>query len=507
MAILQPGQDLDINELRQVMTEYGKLLPNIETNLAVERLNSPEFFPKDKANGGYISEVNGSKQYNTGSHNSGMDQAINSQGIPVGGNEAVGNVQNQENMYNNYVYSDELINPVSGNTFNIDMDKLIKKFKNADTNFEDKNTLDFEAKRLAKANDIEREIAEAGVNPETDFAGGFNLNLFNGDPLKDLLATPSIPGADFNRLSFADTTSGMEGDFQDLLRSPNQNIDDLFGFTLPTVNVTSDSRTNTTQPISPQPGDFTDSGVGESRYDDKVMDPELNTKEAFNEGDVSDIIKGAVTGFDLIRGLTATPEQVDPRLADFSDARRNFQSMSSNMDQARQDVVGSSNALNQDIDNTTRSSGVRNARMLGSAAQLQEALSRVGSIELDKQNQILGQVGQFETQAAIDDANRLYRADEAYAQNKATADMAMERAIDTMSVLGDDYSKKQFAKDMFSNRLDLAALNSAQGFEVLNMLASDFGISGTTEYQNYIANPSDPAAIQALIDKFKIIVK
>jgi len=473
----QLGADIPLQLLGSTINQAFSSVADIFKTLNLDKPYT-ELKPNTQpfAKGG---EVNGFKQYNTGGHGTGNDQNVSNIGVPTSDANATGTVQNKENLYNGYVFSDILTNPDTGNKFNVDMKKLVKKFKKADTDFGDKEALNFSAARLAKINDIERSFSELGLG------GKVSLNLENKKRILELVRGNSENAETSNELG----TGGFANFFGDPTKK------------LKTFSTLADRPTgdymNPTYDFDDAAGIDAGTDVDTGAARDPLTDTGLTA------GGISDIIKGAVTGSDLITGLTATPEKVDPRLADYTPARTNFNAMSSDMDQARQDAAGVTNQFRADIDNTTRSSGVRNARLGAAYTNLQDVLGRIGSVEKDKENKILAQRGQFETVAAQDDANRLKLADTEFSQNKATADMAMERATDTFSKLGDDYSKKQFAKDMFENRKDMAAFNSAEGFMFLNTLATDFGIAGSKEHLEYLENPTDPAKRKAFFKKFE----
>lgn len=113
-------------------------------------------------NGGYTTSK--FKQYNTGGHTTGQDQLITENGVPSNNNVAAA-VQNKENAYTNknktYIYSDTLVNPETGNTFNLDSAKTVKKYNKADKDPEQKNALDFTMNRLSKMNDVMRMSKES----------------------------------------------------------------------------------------------------------------------------------------------------------------------------------------------------------------------------------------------------------------------------------------------------------------------------------------------------------
>ena len=114
------------------------------------------------ASGGYTTSK--FKQYRTGGHMTGNDQLISENGVPSN-NNAVASVQNNENAYTNnkqtYIYSDVLVNPETGNPFNVDSAKAVKKYKYADTDPEQRRALDFTMNRLSMLNDTMRNMKDS----------------------------------------------------------------------------------------------------------------------------------------------------------------------------------------------------------------------------------------------------------------------------------------------------------------------------------------------------------
>jgi hypothetical protein len=114
------------------------------------------------ASGGYTTSK--FKQYRTGGHMTGNDQLISENGVPSN-NNAVASVQNNENAYTNnkqtYIYSDVLVNPETGNPFNVDSAKAVKKYKYADTDPEQRRALDFTMNRLSILNDTMRNMKDS----------------------------------------------------------------------------------------------------------------------------------------------------------------------------------------------------------------------------------------------------------------------------------------------------------------------------------------------------------
>lgn len=152
------------------------------------------YIKKKKEYGGNVEDF---KQYDTGSHMTGDDQMVDATGTPNNINP-VASVQNNENSYQGYVYSDKLINPRTGNKFSEDMTKLVMKNKRADLDEPTKNRLDFEAARLAKLNEGSRELVESVDKFQMQMGGplpmalNVALRLFNKNRKTEPLASPEL---------------------------------------------------------------------------------------------------------------------------------------------------------------------------------------------------------------------------------------------------------------------------------------------------------------------------
>lgn len=166
MASLIPGYGAIISPLISVADQYRdteiakKEAQQTALNSRPTQMNT-DIYGK-MASGGYTTSK--FKQYRTGGHMTGNDQLISENGVPSN-NNAVAAVQNNENAYTNnkqtYIYSDVLVNPETGNTFNVDSAKAVKKYKYADTDPEQKRALDFTMNRLSMLNDTMRNMKDS----------------------------------------------------------------------------------------------------------------------------------------------------------------------------------------------------------------------------------------------------------------------------------------------------------------------------------------------------------
>jgi len=187
MASLIPGYGAVISPLISIADQYrdktiaDKKAKQDMLNSRPVQMNTDIY--GQMASGGYTTSK--FKQYRTGGHASGNDQLISENGVPSN-NNAVASVQNNENAYTNnkqtYIYSDVLVNPETGNTFNVDSAKAVKKYKYADTDPEQKRALDFTMNRLSMLNDTMRNMKDS---VQKAFGGP-------PDPGKSLIPTAKI---------------------------------------------------------------------------------------------------------------------------------------------------------------------------------------------------------------------------------------------------------------------------------------------------------------------------
>lgn len=194
MASLIPGYGAVISPLISIADQYrdktiaDKKAKQDMLNSRPVQMNTDIY--GQMASGGYTTSK--FKQYRTGGHASGNDQLISENGVPSN-NNAVASVQNNENAYTNnkqtYIYSDVLVNPETGNTFNVDSAKAVKKYKYADTDPEQKRALDFTMNRLSMLNDTMRNMKDSVQKA--------NGGLTSEDRGSDKKPYPSVASNDF----------------------------------------------------------------------------------------------------------------------------------------------------------------------------------------------------------------------------------------------------------------------------------------------------------------------
>lgn len=399
--------------------------------------------------GGFISKD--FKQYNTGSHDSGNDLGVDVNGNPSN-NADGGFVQNQENAYKfdngTYIMSDTLTNPVTGNKFNVDAAKINKKYKDSYYIGEDKNALDFEMKNLANLNDSVRP-----VQSEKHFTGGpavdprfkYNVNT-ETTPLETF--DDNLP-YNLNMLSkniptFSMIPQDLPTDNTNIIN--NQEI--VGGRSVESLPASSSNPT-------------TDTNLG-----------------SFNYNGAAIALKGLALGKSIVDALTPA-EKESPILPNYAKSDKQFYNANIDYTQARQDSVAASNlALNV---NRASSSGFQSyqGRQAINFANLADQFSRIGEQETNQRSQLALTRGQYETNKAVDKANRLYQNRIDNQMNQANADLADQKLFSELSQIGTTFNDYQYYKDMLKNNTELSKMKIQEASAILGSKYENFGFDKT----------------------------
>jgi len=363
------------------------------------------------------------------------------------------------------------------------MAEQAKKLYSDDTDPTELNALRFVHDRLAKANDQKKAAKEAAQQQSAQIneqIGGALEAKYGGSLKKFMAGGATNSPLDLNALH------NIQGLANNFVAGPPSSA------AQPKVSdsTLTPSEVDTTLPQIQAP----------------IYTPD-NQKNPITHGQASDIIKGTITGADLLKGALATPDHVNPRLTDYSQADRHFQALSSDSTQQRQDAIAASNAANSAIENSTRSLPAQHALKSNNYANLGDALNRVENHERDVRNQINSQLGQYESTKAQDEARKLFQADQLFAQNEGAVDAQRERALDTLNNYGKDLSNKQFAADMLANKIDIAQLKTAEGFALLEHFAEDFELTGKEAWLKYQQNPTEANKKAVIEEANKVIGK
>jgi len=463
---LQPPVDtnLQVQQMR-ANNQYNPItgLGKFDANGGTGKVHSKDRF-REKANGGFIND--GFKQYHSSSHASGNDTSIDQFGNPV--TNGVAEIQNKENMYNGFIYSDTLTNPETGNKFNKDAMKINKKYPNARLDQIAKNTLDLEMTRLQKINQdkidkVSTEKAYGGyirptaTNPylPQGIADGDPMEAFNqADQLLQLPQVPTIPNGDPNA-AFAQGQELISPLYTNLnpLPTPLQ-LRSTPNLTLPTfgntTNTVDTSNTNNTQ---------------------GTVSKGLGVLDAVGLG-----FKGAALAGSIFDALNPA-EKENPILPDYQKADQYMKSANIDYSQAKQDALGVSNQQSNAIRSMSGNAGQYMSRQSGRLAQLQDAVSRISEQQSNAQSQLNVNKGQYEANKSVDNANRLTQNRINNQQNTATSRLFDRTLASDFSQIGTQFGEEARAQDAIANNRDLTNFTNSQIISALNSKYGNFQVS------------------------------
>lgn len=425
----------------------------LEFENRAQPLKTPENIYGNFANGGHV--VNGFKQYNTGSHNTGQDQGIDQNGVP-NNNAQGGYIQNQENAYSQneqtYVMSDTLVNPETGNLFNQDAAKLNKKYNKADMIPEEKNAIDFGMARLSKLNDTMRNLKEQVLKA---CGGPTKKAMPFGGPIAPALLTPIVGN-----------NIGTYSNILDIAPIINNNrlIDLQNNAVLPNVTTTPDEY------------------PGVSKTVQEFIKPQ---KSPFNANTVALGLKGLGLAKSFSDALT-DPEKESVIAPDYSKADKQIYSANIDYTQARQDALAAAN-LASNV-NRSSSSGFQSfqGRQAMNFANLADQLGNIGMQENNQRSQLALQRGQYETNKALDTANRKYQNRIDNQMNKANADLADQKLFSELTQIGTTFNEYQYYKDALKNNKELAETKIKESASILGAKYENFGFD--KDFMDKIAN-------------------
>lgn len=414
------------------------------------------------------------KQYDTGSHDSGNDQMINKQGIPV--NNGVATIQNKENSYTQkgqtYIYSDTLVNPETGNLINIDAAKLNKKFNKAGKLSEEKNALDFTMNRLSKINDGMRNVKETvdktwGGKTEED-----------GNP-----TDPNVIPASSNLQFYAD-------------------LPGLYSPTLPTLPLPDSVQRNTV--IERMPSTITPPKVTAPSLKAKTSNNNLSSPNDVNYNIPAGVLKGIALGKSVIDALTPA-EKENTILPDYRKSDAEMYATNIDYTQAKQDAIGASNLASNMNRSASRGVGQFQVRQMNNFANLSDQLGRIDMQENLQRNQLHTQRAGYEQGKAIDTANRNTQNRINNQQNQANADYADEKLFSEIADVGTQFNKYEYYKDMVKNKKEIAQATINEGLTLIGSKYSNFGF--TSDFMDKIktgkASIDELVTFMSTVDKVK----
>jgi len=427
--------------------------------------------------GGYVNK--NFIQYNTGSHDSGNDLPIDSNGN-ASGKATGGYVQNKENAYkfgdNSYVMSDTLINPETGNLFNIDAAKLNSKYKNADKLPEEQNAMDFGMKRLSVINDSMRNIKEqvlkacGGSTKKTMEGGGDpvrnrpwvdaygNVNQPDNQQIEPLapinaevpLATDPFAGTQVNSENYLN--ANPIPDNTNILGNSEINL----GTNLTPMEYRS--------PTTDNPGLLESASTSTTKTE----------PGGFNYNWLAAGLKGVALGKSIADALTPA-EKERPILPNYGKADREMYSANADYTQARQDALAATN-LSSNMNRSSASNfGAFQGRQSMNFANLSRQLGNISMQENNQRSQQAVQRGQYEATKSVDKANRLYQNRVDNQMNQANADYADQKVFSELSQIGTTFNEYQYYKDALKNNKELTEMKIKESAAILGAKYENFG--------------------------------
>jgi hypothetical protein len=481
--------------------------------------------------GGFINQD--FKQFDTGSHDSGNDMNVDQNGNVS--NNPVAAVQNKENTYrvgtNNYVMSDTLVNPMTGNTFNVDAAKVNKQHTKADFLPEEKNSLNFKMKSLSMLNDAMRNTSEnfqKANGGSIPFTSGTNNYAALAYPMVTGNAFPNysqrfpmgvdgksiMPPATFNNQQSTNTPhNGMvpTGDTNPLdpqVVERNDLPQDPTTFGTSINNLKSNPNQSFVNPAQTNPLDITASR-NMPAFDEYSVQPKTGNNTNYNNVAIG--LKGAALLKSTFDALSPA-EKEDPILPNYSKSDDYFQKANIDYTQAKQDATGASN-IGRNV-NRSSSSGFAQfqGREANRSANLGDALSRISESQNNQQSQLNVNKAQYEQGKAVDTANRLSQNRINNQQNRATAKLAGEKLFSELSGIGTEFNKYQNHLDEIKNNKEIANYYIKEGTMLLNTQLDNFKLdpefvtklkSGASIDELINFHPADFQKLTVAVDKNK----
>lgn len=450
--------------------------------------------------GGVIN--NGFKQYNTGSHSSGNDLSVDHNGNPNSINPSA-TVQNKENMFKiegkPYVMSDTLLNPETGNMFNVDAAKLNRKYPNAKFRQDEKNAIEFGMKRLAGLNDFMR-----NADMVQKACGGSIKKMYNGgnpgDPVRNR------PYMTVDGRVIQETPMTVEPIIDPI--SPN----------IPTARNPLDIKINDDflpanyQVADPDPLEMDNTILSNEREigtpaapvlspnTDVLSAPETTSAQpkerSFGLGaDAANAVAIGLKAAGLTKSIVDafTPAEKEmPILPNYQLSDNYMRQANVNYNQARQDATGASN-IAANVNRSSSNFASFQARESARVANLQDALSRISQAENNEQSRINMAKANYEQGKAVDNANRLYQNRINNQQNQANADFADQKLFTELTQIGTEFNKYANFKKQVANNKELQTYYINEGLAILNNKYPNFKLDSSfiTKLQSGQATADD----------------
>lgn len=433
--------------------------------------------PFGYALGGLIQD--GFKQYNTGSHKSGKDLVVNSNGIPdQNGTNAV---QNKENIFKikgqPYVMSDTLVNPNTGNTYNMDARKTNNKFKGSRFYTDEKNSLNRTMSELSKLNDVSRAVAEfaCGGSMKKKMYGGptdppsQESTMVKQRPVVGMMTSPIDPLISLNRGAANKFANNFNIDYE---KPESATLSKNFRYrehggggpleALPKGDYQMLKIPSVPEPNVPEPVDETKPKKVRKDFSNSIA---LGLKTLALGRSVFDALQPAEKENLIKPNYTAADNYIKEATIDYS--------------QAKQDAVGTSNVLASM--NRSGSSGYN--QMLGREAArlgtLGDQIGRISEGQANANSQLNLSKGQYEANKAVDIANRQQQNRANNQMNQANQRGFQRDLFSNLSQIGTELNRYGEVQKVMQNQRDINQFNTNQTLALLN-----------TKYPNLKVDPN-----------------
>lgn len=405
------------------------------------------------------------KQYDTGSHDSGDDLRVAEDGTPdPNGANAVQGTENSFRVNGKqYVMSNVLKNPKTGNTFNVDAAEINKKYPHARTSLDQRNALDFEMTQLAKINDavrttettkkayggplLNKAISDAATYWNNQSVPAAEQNMFTANTQAPAISNDFKPLSKASSFNFGAANNSIQSNPQEIATDTTS-----FGTELTPVGkdlTLPQSPSVTRSVIEAQPRTTADNVLGPS------------TANAIGLGMKSIALAGSV--YDALQPA----EKEKLILPNYNKADNYMKSANIDYTQAKQDAVGASNIaanMNRSLSSNTASFQGREQSRI---AQLQDALGRISEGENNAQSQLNLTKGQYEEGKAVDTANRQYQNQQGNMQNQAAARLMGRNLMSDLSQIGSSFNEYAETQKIIQNNADINKFNTTQALSLI----------------------------------------
>lgn len=326
-------------------------------------------------------------------------------------------------------------------------DKYEKKYKNSSTDYIERNSLRMMNDKLAAENEVER-MSKLGNQVQEALQAKYGGKIKAQDGLS--LTDPPDPADPFGQTSLT-VPGALDSDFP-VLPSLYDKGREAFE------------------------NAYTQDNIRELAPNLRMPDPDRQTGKN-TPIDVAPALRGlgyAKNAFDLTRGAT---EEI-PVLPDYSKADEAFDRVNTDLTQARQNILGVSQATKADIDRSTRSSAVRLSNLAQNAANLQDALGEIGLKEQGLRNTAAVAESQYEAGKATQTADIIRQNNLVNLQNQAQT-RNVKRGIFS------DFMHEADRLDTIKDNRNLASASTKEGMAMLEAMFPNFAIDQemVTEFQ------------------------